>query len=413
LSRDAAQLERVLQLLLDESQQKSLAKEAGRRLPGRPQPAAQLAGLLPRQPKLAEKVAAAVARACAAQSGLAEATNGAPLLDLGQWLGDPNHQEALLADCLAACATLDTAEERRPATTARPENQTAEATISQDRDQGKGKAAKSPSPKEKLVRDNRRLKEQLAQLRRVLAERQEEAGTLRRELQQEEDLHEQAEAARRDAELRASERKKQLRNAISSSDREDQLEAVLESLRRELNIEKQKRQMVAEESDDLRACLEDRDRFDAVEEEEVPSFRQRPLLDRECTLSEELTARRQAGQSYRILVVGGGEPQFRHRDKLEEYAEVMGFQSSWRMAEYTSWHKEMDRLATDMNTRYDALIILHWNRTTFTRRARLVCDTAGHKPCITCYYEGFTSLRETMQLCLRQLLDRGQDKAVG
>ena len=76
------------------------------------------------------------------------------------------------------------------------------------------------------------------------------------------------------------------------------------------------------------------------------------------------------------------------------------------MAEYVSWHKEMDKLATDMRTRYDALVILHWNRTTFTRKAREVCNQAGQKPCITCYYEGFTSLRETLQECMRQLLAR-------
>jgi len=112
----------------------------------------------------------------------------------------------------------------------------------------------------------------------------------------------------------------------------------------------------------------------------------------------------ECGRSFKVLVIGGGEPQHRHLDKLEEYAEVMGFESDWRMAEYVSWHKEMNRLGTDMNTRFDALVILHWNRTTFTRKAREICNEAGHKPCITCYYEGFTSLRETLQECLRQLI---------
>ena len=66
--------------------------------------------------------------------------------------------------------------------------------------------------------------------------------------------------------------------------------------------------------------------------------------------------------------------------------------------------REMNRLATDMNTRYDALVILHWNRTTFTRKAREICNESGQKPCVTCHYEGFTSLRRTLQETLRQLL---------
>lgn len=213
----------------------------------------------------------------------------------------------------------------------------------------------------------------------------------------------EAESERRVAEQRATDWKKRLAATAEASEREQLLLRETEEARRDLHLAQQKVELLSFEREDLRAVLEDRDRFDQYREEEVPSFRNRPLLDKENQLAARLM---DAGAKFRILVVGGGEPQYRHRDKFEEYAEVMGFVGDWRMAEYVSWHKEMDKLATDMNTRYDALVILHWNRTTFTRNAREVCNKAGQKPCITCYYEGFTSLRETLQECLRQLLER-------
>lgn len=398
ISRDPAHLERALLLFLPKSTLQKLAKGAGRRLPGRPDPAAQLAGLLPKQPRLAQQVAEAMATALAAEdtSGPEGATSA-----LAQWMLQKDHTGEDFAPLLKACAEEPTAEERRaPRQTQEHAKPSAKAMPELTEDL----AAEVAIAREQ--KDNQRLKEQLAQVRRILSERQDELGLLRKDLRQAEENLERADAERRDAEHRASARKRQLQDATASSDREEQLELALESARRELNIEQQKRQMIAEESEDLRACLEDRDRFDAFAEEEVPSFRNRPLLDKEKELAQNLAQYAQSGAHFRILVVGGGEPQLRHQDKLQEYAEVMGFESNWRMAEYTSWHKEMDRLGSDMNTRFDALVILHWNRTTFTRRARKVCDDAGHKPCLTCYYEGFTSLRETMQTCLKQLLGR-------
>lgn len=401
ISRDAAQLERVLVLFLPSSTLSKLAKAAGRRLPGRLDPSAQLAGLLPKQPRLAAQIADALAQALAKSPFQEE---DSPREALANWLQDDQHEGDHFAPRLEACETEPSAEERqtpKPAPSDVPELPSQPAP---EESEVAAQVALARSEKE-----GQRLKEQLAQLRRILSERQEELGLLRKELRQAEDHSEQAEAARRDAEQRASTRKRQLQDVTSSSDREEQLALALETARRELHIEQQKRQWIAEESEDLRACLEDRDRFDAFAEEEVPSFRNRPLLDKEQGLANDLREYARSGAHFRILVVGGGEPQLRHQDKLQEYAEVMGFESTWRMAEYTSWHKEMDRLGSDMNTRFDALVILHWNRTTFTRRARKLCDDAGHKPCITCYYEGFTSLRETIQTCLKQLLGRADN----
>jgi hypothetical protein len=246
-----------------------------------------------------------------------------------------------------------------------------------------------------------KLKLQLSSLRQENATLQEALGKEHRRKQELLEKLEATRAERRNAHARAAELKKQLTDSSSASTRERLLTEEASDARQLQQIAEQKLELLVYERDDLRACLEDLDHFDSLAEEEVPSFRNRPLLDKEMQLSQELEG---VGRNFRVLVVGGGEPQLRHHDKLEEYAEVMGFHSNWRMAEYVSWHKEMDRLGTDMNTRFDALVILHWNRTTFTRKAREICNQAGQKPCITCYYEGFTSLRETLQECLRQLL---------
>ncbi len=214
---------------------------------------------------------------------------------------------------------------------------------------------------------------------------------------------EDARAEVRTERRRAADLKKRIAAAAEPGAREKALEEEAAAARREHSILAQKFRLVEEERDDLRACLEDHDRFQALAAEEIPSFRKRPLLAEEVDLARRIAA---DGRTFRILVVGGGEPQFRHRDKLAEYAEVLGFRAEWRMAEYVSWHREMDKLGADMKSRFDALVILHYNRTTFTRNARAICDEAGHKPCITCHYEGFTSLRAVLRECLRQLLER-------
>jgi len=218
---------------------------------------------------------------------------------------------------------------------------------------------------------------------------------------------EEARAEIRSERRRSADLKKRLAAAAEPGARETALAEEAAAARREHSILAQKFRLVEEERDDLRACLEDHDRFQALEAEEIPSFRKRPLLAEEVDLSRRLAA---DSRTFRILVVGGAEPQFRHRDKLAEYAEIIGFAAEWRMAEYVSWHREMDKLGADMRSRFDALVILHYNRTTFTRNARAICDEAGHKPCITCHYEGFTSLRAVLRECLRQLLERGAPK---
>jgi hypothetical protein len=251
---------------------------------------------------------------------------------------------------------------------------------------------KTPTPQETLAQTQ----DQLAGLQQELTSER----TRRRELAEE---LEAARATSRADRTRATDFKKRLAAARDPSERERALEDAAAQAQHELSVLTQKFRLIEEERDDLRACLEDSDRFNALPAENVASFRSRPLLSEELALGGRIAA---DGRAFRILVVGGGEPQHRHREKLAEYSEVLGFLADWRMAEYVSWHRELDKLRADMRNRFDALVILHYNRTTFTRHARGICDEAGHKPCMTCRYEGFTSLRASLRECLRQLLER-------
>jgi hypothetical protein len=255
------------------------------------------------------------------------------------------------------------------------------------------------------LRDARRqlteTRKEKAALERKLAEARRANVRLTRDL-------EAADAKSSAAEQRAAGAKKKLADAGSASQRETRLRRELKDATRDRDLADKKLALISEERDDLRAQLEDLQRFATLADEVVPSFRDKPLLPVERDLGKALAAH---DWQPRILVVGGGEPQRRHLEKFDEYADAVGFKGAWRLADYVSWHKAIDKLGEDMKRRFDALVILHWNRTTFTRKAREACNVAGQKPCITCHYEGFTSLRETLQECLRQLLATRGDAA--
>ncbi len=267
------------------------------------------------------------------------------------------------------------------------------------------KPAPSAEKRARLEAERDTLKAQLREARREVSRLQAELG---KEHKRREGLEAQLADTRSRAQeesQRATAAKRKLRGAATASDREAQLERKAEKAEKDLHVLQQKFAIVSEEREDLRHCLEDYDRFLQVPEEVVPSFRERPLTAEEAHLAARLAERAADRRpAFRVLVVGGGEPQHKHRDKFAEYLEVVGFNGSWRMAEYVSWHKEMQTLERDMRSKYDALVVLHWNRTTFTKRARDICNKQGQKPCLTCHYEGFVSLRQTLQECLRQLL---------
>ncbi len=390
LSRDQAALAALLPKLLGPAARKSALKAAG--LPALSGPAGDLrmARDLARNRRLLHALtdALAVARsATAATDADAEIATEGTLGELHAALADEDSKrwaevleqasnwEERLPDCADPVAAASSPTAPKPASPA--------ALKTSNRDRVRAAKATLQDARHEIAR----LEQEVSQLHQREEGSRENIADLQARL--------------RDAELRAAEQKRRLVDAVTPEDREAALAARADESERRASVAEQKLQIVELERDDFRACLEDTERFLQVAEEEVPSFRDRPLLAVEQSLADQAEA---AGCTFRVLVIGGGEPQRRHQDKFREYAEVMGFVGEWRMAEYISWHKEMKRLTADMRDRYDALVILHWNRTTFTRSAREICNQQGQRPCITCHYEGFTSLRETMQECLRQLL---------
>ena len=267
--------------------------------------------------------------------------------------------------------------------------------------------ATSPKTKgEGARKELEKLDARLAEARRENASLQNTLGKEReRRKKREEDLVEMRTKLREER-LRAAGNKRKFAEAKSPGEREDALIEDLEDLKKSERIAVKKLALIEDERDDLRSCLEDHEQFSLLEEEEIQSFRNRPLIAEEQDLAELLAQAAQQGKQFKVLVLGGGEKQFRHKEKLIEYAEVVGFHTDWRMAEYVSWHKHIKKLEQDMNLEFDAMVILHWNRTTFTRKCREICNKVGQKPCVTCHYEGFTNLRASLRECLGQLLRR-------
>jgi hypothetical protein len=412
LSREARVLADLLSFVLPEEQIAAWAKAAGRRKPGRPQPALQLAEALSLHHKVRGQVALALHDSlpdAPAESDFEE--QGGPPADL-----EPTWPRLVgllrsceLADWESALALMSHADWTWPESA--PHRQKAAQASSASRS-GKpqandSKAAAAPRAIAFEIETKRvaRIQEQLKAARQETAALQEEIGHERRRRLAEESERSQVLAEAEAERLRATELKQQLARSSSKSKRENQLDSELKELRHSAHVLGQKVAWLEEERDDLRGVLADHDRFDAIHEDDVPSFRDRPLTQPEQELTRRLEERRASGApAFRVLVVGGGQPQHRHQGKLVEYAESLGFRAHWRMAEYQAWHRAMDGLRRDMQERYDALVILHWNRTTFTRKAREICDSGGAKPCLTCHYEGFTNLRESLQECLRELL---------
>jgi hypothetical protein len=372
-----------LRAMLGAPQLKKLSDSSGFNKPGVVKPEQRIAHVLGSHAKLRRATAVQLL----SKISQLDADADSQLLECCELMTNANKdawQQAI--DTLTECA-----DELKPATTQKkPREKKKTAVVKQ-------------SAEQRLQAKVSDLKQQLSDCRKQLAGNEKH---LHVEHSRKTELKEDLAAAQAECltlQRRASELKKDLSSSSSSTDREQKLQQLLEESQQTQHLAEKKVEWLTFEREDLRGVLEDRDRFENLPEEEVASFHERPLLAIENDLREQII---QAQFGFKILVVGGGEPQLRHQAKLQEYAEILGFQADWRPAEYTSWHKELSKLRADMQIKYDALIILHWNRTTFTKNARVACNDAGQKPCITCHYQGFTNLRETMQECLRQLLAR-------
>ncbi|MBT4559658.1 MAG: hypothetical protein HOM77_01030 [Planctomycetes bacterium] len=285
-------------------------------------------------------------------------------------------------------------------------NDTDEETQRQKRSEAKKKSAAAEVENKKLKKDKINLEQRLSQAQIKLAEAAEQLGREHKRRAELRDEMAQLRAEIHDKSTRAKSLKKKLTTASSSSTRETSLAEALENAQHQVSVLQKKFALTHEERDDLRGVLEDYDKFRELPKEVVASFRGRPLLAEEQRIQESLAARNgSGGNQLRILVVGGGEPQHRHKGKLMEYAHELGISTEWRMAEYQSWHKEISKLRDDMRNHFDGLIILHWNRTTFTRKCREIC-TQENRLDFTCHYEGFSNLRESMVKLLELLIQK-------
>lgn len=403
LSREPKLLAAFFVALLPENQIANWAKSGGRRKAGRPDPALQLAEIVAVHAKLRRQVAAGVHGALPDSDQENHPWSELAALLRSEELSD---WEAALARMQAEDWSWPKSPQPEPSPAQHLSKAKADAATPDLALAPETAAADAPHAMQAKVQQ---LQIQLKTARQEVASLQEELGQERRRRQADEQERTAARAAAETERQRATELKHQLASSNSASERESALGAELKELRHALHVVTQKVDWLEEERDDLRGVLADHDRFDALEDEEVPSFGDRPLTQPEQEITAALTKRHESKPSrFRVLVVGGGQPQLRHQGKLTEYAEAMGFVAHWRMAEYQAWHRALDGLRRDMQERFDALIILHWNRTTFTRKAREICDSGGAKPCLTCHYEGFTNLRESLQECLRELLAGAQ-----
>ena len=286
LSREARVLADLLSFVLPKEQIAAWAKAAGRRKPGRPQPALQLAEALSLHHKVRGQVALALHEALpeVAEGGDTE-TSGEPTDPESAWLqviGLLRSSE--LEDWESALTQMSHPEWTWPS----PESnqniaaQTSSASRSSKPQASDSKPANPPRVQavETEARRVTRIQEQLKAARQEAAALQGELGNERRRRLAEESersqVHAEAEAER----LRATELKQQLARSSSASEREDQLDSELKELRHSVHVLGQKVAWLEEERDDLRGVLADHDRFDSLAEDEVPSFRDRPLTQR-------------------------------------------------------------------------------------------------------------------------------------
>jgi len=404
LARKPETLACLLEVLLSPSTCLGLLRKIPGHRPVRGGPALELARCLQERPALGRPLARAVADSLPEEEP-------PPKTFLKKSSGAWLREERLLAALREALAGGE------------PEWKQAESWIlawrpflgkAQDPDLPAPRQAASPPPApspavsdgqvDSLRREKRQLQKDLRAERRKLARLQKEIGKTREERDEARREAGRARAGTEEERRMAAGWKRELEQAAEPTQREGELKKKLARLRHDHSLLKKKFLIREEEIEDLREIQKDNDHFLTLPEEDIPSFRGRPLQKEEQELAQALEARAADGRRpFRILVVGGGEPQFRHREKLEEFAQVIGFQNTWRLADYSSWHQKINLLKTDMQSRFDALVILHWNRTTFTRVARDICNQAGQKPCITCNYQGFVNLRTTLRECLRQL----------
>ncbi|MCI0587075.1 MAG: hypothetical protein L0323_09575 [Planctomycetes bacterium] len=246
---------------------------------------------------------------------------------------------------------------------------------------------------EALARERQLHLEEAERSRRALDEARRRLGEANERIRAlEEDVRRESDA-RREADRRAAEHKRVKEEALAPSEREAALRTDLDAARRQGEVLGEKLEW-----------LEEQLALAQQEEEEAPS---KPAE----TAEEEALAGRVAafaarrGRRPSVLVIGGARKQYSHKPKFDALKARVGIEGEWEWADYDGWHRRMQRLRHEMDRRHDGLVILHWNRTTFTEKAREAAERADrlHR---TVQYRGFLSLRRGLLDLLKQILDR-------
>ncbi|HET6202465.1 MAG TPA: hypothetical protein VFI25_06650 [Planctomycetota bacterium] len=250
---------------------------------------------------------------------------------------------------------------------------------------------------ETLARERARGREETERSRRALDEMRIRLGEAKERIRAlEEEVRRESEA-RREADRRAAEHKRVKEEALAPTEREAALRTDLEAARREIEVRTEKVEWLEEQ---LALALQ--------EEEEGPA-KPGETVEEDALAARAAAFASRRGRRPSILVIGGARKQYSHKPKFDALKSRVAIEGEWEWADYDSWHRRMQRLRHDMERRHDGLVILHWNRTTFTEKAREAAERADrlHR---TVQYRGFLSLRRGLLDLLRQILDREETK---
>ena len=246
---------------------------------------------------------------------------------------------------------------------------------------------------EALAKERELRLEEAERSRRALDEARRRLGEANERIRAlEEDVRREADA-RREADRRAAEHKRVKEEALAPSEREAALRTDLDAARRQGEVLGEKLEW-----------LEEQLALAQQEEEEAPS-KPAETAEEEALASRVAAFAARRGRRPSVLVIGGARKQYSHKPKFDALKARVGIEGEWEWADYDGWHRRMQRLRHEMDRRHDGLVILHWNRTTFTEKAREAAERADrlHR---TVQYRGFLSLRRGLLDLLKQILDR-------
>ncbi len=231
--------------------------------------------------------------------------------------------------------------------------------------------------------------ERIAEAKREIAELQKRLGQKNQDAAKSEQLVRELKSDLELAFRKAAQHKRDLDQTRAPSVREAELEERLRAAERRADIEASKVELLEYQLDLL-------EQPDEKERAPPPPKADDPLPGRVAEFVKK------HGRAPRILVLGGAGKQRSHLEKdFAGLKERLGVEGEWRLADYTSWHRELPRLKNDLRVRFDLLFVLHWNRTNFVQKMHDEARAAGTRA-RTVSYRGFLSLERAV----REEIDR-------